>query len=323
MQPAGSPPAVLFSDTLSEMEQDRLRLACGVTQRDVTARDGTRIGYQVRGSGPCVVLANGLGGQYIAFRYVYDALDGYKTICWDYRGLYTSAAATNAGASTVAHQVDDLRAILDQEGVREFVLVGWSMGVQVGFEALRMMPDRIKGMLAINGTYGRAFRTVMGSRLVGRTIPMLLRLVKAQASLAGRATKLVAGKDALISAMKRVGLVSHTIDIEIFRAVAAGFQTIDWAIYSDLLTRLDEHDAEDVLTKITVPVTIVTGDRDLMTPPSTAEHMHRSIKGSRLVVIEGGTHYTPVEYPAVISDELGRLLDRVPGWERASVEASA
>jgi pimeloyl-ACP methyl ester carboxylesterase len=298
------------------MEQDRLRLACGVTQRDVVTRDGTRIGYQVSGSGPCVVLANGLGGQYIAFRHVYPVLEGYKTICWDYRGLYTSAAATNAGATTVQHQVEDLMAILDHEGVKDFVLVGWSMGVQVGFESIRMYPGRVRGMLAINGTYGRAFRTVMGSRLVGKTIPMLLRLVKAQASLAGRATKLVAGKDALISAMKRVGIVSQTIDIEIFRAVAAGFQTVDWAVYSDLLTRLDEHDAEEVLERITVPVTIVTGDRDLMTPPSTAEHMHRAIKGSRLVVIEGGTHYTPVEYPAVIADELGRLLDRIPGWQR-------
>jgi pimeloyl-ACP methyl ester carboxylesterase len=44
--------------------------------------------------------------------------------------------------------------------------------------------------------------------------------------------------------------------------------------------------------------------------------MHRAINGSRLVVIEGGTHYTPVEYPAIIVDEFARLLERIPGWER-------
>lgn len=293
-----------------------LRIA--VEQRHVTARDGTRIGYQVGGpeGAPCVVLANGLGGTYLAFRYLYDALGDYRTICWDYRGLYSSSPAADPLANTVAHQVDDLIDICQAEGMNEIVLAGWSMGVQVGFETIRRYPDRVKGMLAINGTYGRAFRTVMGSRLVGRTIPMLLRLVKAQAALAGFATKRLAGSDALISAMKRVGLVSQTIDIEIFRAVAAGFQTIDWRIYSDLLSRLDEHDAEEVLANITVPVTIVTGDRDLMTPPATAEHMHRLIPGSRMVVIEGGTHYTPVEYPDILVEELGRLLDRIPGWER-------
>jgi pimeloyl-ACP methyl ester carboxylesterase len=294
-----------------------------VEQRHVVARDGTRLGYQVSGRGPCIVLANGLGGTHIAFKHLYPHLSHYKTICWDYRGLYTSAAPADPRANTVAHQVDDLTVILAEEKVDRYVHVGWSMGVQVGFESLRMHPERILGMLAINGTYGHAFRTVMGSRLVGKTIPMLLKLVKAQAELAGLATKRLAGSDALISAMKRVGLVGQTIDVEIFRAVAAGFQQIDWRIYSDLLTRLDEHDAEEVLATISVPVTIVTGDRDLMTPPSTAEHLHRTIRGSRMVVIEGGTHYTPVEYPAVLVDELGKLLDRIPGWERGSVEAVA
>jgi len=288
----------------------------GIQQRHVTARDGTRIGYQVVGEGPAVVLANGLGGTYVAFRYLYEALGNYKTICWDYRGLYTSSPSRDPRANTIAHQVDDLVDILAQEGVDQFAMAGWSMGVQVSFEAIRRHPSRVQGMFAINGTYGRAFRTVLGSRLIGRTIPMLLRLVRAQAALAGRATKLVAGSDALISAMKRVGLVSSTIDLEIFRHVASGFQTIDWVIYSDLLTRLDEHDAEEVLAEISVPVTIVTGDKDLMTPPATAEHIHRLIPRSRLVVIKGGTHYTPVEYPAILVDELGRWLDRIPGWER-------
>jgi pimeloyl-ACP methyl ester carboxylesterase len=292
-----------------------------VDQRHVVVRDGTRIGYQARGEGPCVVLANGLGGTWVAFRHLYEALDGYKALSWDYRGLYTSSAPANPRANSVPDQVEDLIAILEQEHVGDFVIAGWSMGVQVALETIRRHRARVKGLLAINGTYGHTFRTVMGSRLIGRIIPMLLRLVKAQAGLAGRATRLATRSDALdalISAMKRIGLVSEAIDMDIFRIVAGGFVQIDWAIYSDLLARLDEHDASDVLPTITVPVAIITGDKDLMTPPATAEHIHRAVRGSRLVVIEGGTHYTPVEYPKILVDELGRLLDRIPGWERSA-----
>jgi 3-oxoadipate enol-lactonase len=289
-----------------------------IEQRHVVAPDGTRIGYQVAGAGPVVVLANGLGGTYITFKHLYAALAGYRVLCWDYRGLYSSAVPSDPRANTLVHHVGDLISILEAERVERVVLVGWSMGVQLAFEAIRMHRERIRGLLAINGTYGHAFRTVMGSRLIGQTIPMLLRLVRAQATLVGRATKRLAGSDALISAMKRVGLVSDTIDIEIFRQVAAGFQQVDWVIYSDLLARLDEHDAEAVLPTIDIPVSIVTGDRDLMTPPSTAAHIHRLIPDSRMVVIKGGTHYTPVEYPAILADELGRLLDRVPGWQRGN-----
>jgi pimeloyl-ACP methyl ester carboxylesterase len=290
----------------------------GIQQRHLVMRDGTRIGYQVRGTrGPCVVFANGLGGTYLAFKYLYEALgDDYRTVCWDYRGLYTSGPSPDPRANTVEHQVDDLAEILDKEGIDDFVIAGWSMGVQVGFETIRRYRARVRGMLAINGTYGHAFKTVMGSKLVGSTIPTLLRLIRMQAGLVGGITKRVAGSKLLIAAMVRAGLTSPTIDREVFGEVAAGFQTVDWTIYSHLLTRLNEHDAEAVLPTIDIPVSIVSADGDLMTPPATAERLHRAIPGSRLVIIEGGTHYTPVEYPAIVVDELLRLLERVHGWER-------
>ncbi len=289
----------------------------GVEQRHLAARDGTRIGYQVRGQGPAVVLANGLGGTFEAFRHLYDALPaaGYQVVCWDYRGLYTSDPPRDPEANTMAHHVDDLEDVLAALGIARAVHVGWSMGVQASFEYLKRDPARVAGLFLVNGTYGRPFRTVLSSRFVERVIPVLLRLVKAQAELVGRATKALAGSDALIAAMKRFGMVSDTIDMDVFRDLAAGFKTVDWRVYSDLLHRLGEHDAEDALALVKVPTAIVTGDRDIMTPPSTAEHIHRAIPGSRLVVIRGGTHYTPVEYPAILQDELRRLLARVPGWE--------
>jgi pimeloyl-ACP methyl ester carboxylesterase len=297
-------------------------LGLDLEQRHLTVTDGTRIGYQVSGQGPAVVLANGLGGTYVAFRHLISQLAGYRVLSWDYRGLYTSSAAADPTANTIAHQVSDLVELLDHERIDRALVVGWSMGVQVSFELFRRHADRIAGLYVINGTSGKAFHTVMSSRVVHRVIPILLRMIKAQSELVGRAARVVAGSEALIGTMKRFGLVSDRIDMDVFRHVAAGFKTIDWKIYSDLLARLDEHDAADMLATVRVPTTIVTGDKDLMTPPVTAERIHRAIAGSRLVMIEGGTHYTPVEFPAVLQDELGRLLDRVPGWERPSARAA-
>jgi len=288
----------------------------GLGQRHIVAADGTRIGYQVRGQGPCLVLANGLGGSYLAFRYLYEACGDYKTICWDYRGLFTSSAPADPRANTMGHHIEDLTAVLEAEQVGDFVIAGWSMGVQVALEAVRRHPGRVRGMFAVCGTYGRALRTIVGSPLVGRAIPTLLRLARAQAGLLGRASRRVAGSDGLVRAMRRVGLLSQTADPEEFRVLTAGFQQIDWTIYSDLLARLDEHDAEDVLATIDVPLTVIAGDRDPLAPLAAAEHIHRAVPHSRFVTIRGGTHYTPVEYPAILAEELGRLLDRVPGWER-------
>ncbi len=289
----------------------------GLEHRTLTARDGTRIAYQVRGSGPVVVLSNGLGGTYEAFRHVYAELgDDYRILCWDYRGLYRSATPIDRRRLDIDHHCEDLEQILDHEKVDRAVFVGWSMGVQLNFEFFRARRRRMDGIIAINGTCGRPFQTAMASRVVSYVIPVALRAIRAQAALVGRATRTVVAWDGLVGMLQRFGMVSRTLDVDAFRDVAEGFKTIDWKNYSDLIERLGDHDAEDVLPTIDIPTLIITGDRDILTPPFTAEKMHRAVTGSRLVVIAGGTHYTPVEFPAIIREEIRGFLDRVPGYAR-------
>ena len=267
----------------------------------IVARDGTRIGYQVRGERP-VRRARERARRHRTSRSATSTTRSatYKTICWDYRGLYTSAAPRPIRARTPSRTRSRICSRSStHEGVDDVVIAGWSMGVQVAFETIRALPERVRGLLAINGTYGRAFRTVMGSRARRPDHPDAAPAREG----AGRARRArdasgVAGSDALISAMKRVGLVSaddRPRDLPRGRRGLPDDRLGDLQRSADAPRRARRRGG--ARRRSTVPVTIVTGDRDLMTPPATAEHMHRAIRGSRLVVIEGGTHYTPVEYP--------------------------
>jgi pimeloyl-ACP methyl ester carboxylesterase len=286
----------------------------GVVHKSLASFDGTRIAYQVRGEGPAVVLANGLGGSYQAFRCVYDALgEGHKIVSWDYRGLYGSGCPRDLSTLALPFHCDDLERILDAERVDRALFIGWSMGVQVGFEFFRCRRERMAGIVAINGTAGLPFQTLLSSRAVRHVIPAAIAVARAQAALVGRATRAWVGWQGAVPIMQRLGLVSLTLDLETFRVVAEGFAGMDWKLYLDLLARLGEHDATDVLPEVDLPTLVITGDRDILTPPFTAERIHRAIPGSRLVVIPGGTHYTPVEYPALIKDE---LLDFLRQLER-------
>lgn len=287
----------------------------GIQHKRIAGFDGTELAYQVRGAGPVVVLANGLGGSFEAFRHIYAELgERFKILSWDYRGLFGSAAPRDLATLAVEYQCDDLELLMDAEGIQRAVFVGWSMGVQVLFEFFRRRRERMDGIVAINGTAGLPFRSALASRAVSTLIPLLLRAGRAQSDLVGRITRAVVGWEGAVPMMQRFGMVSRTLDMEAFREVAAGFASIDWAIYMDTLTRLGDHDASDVLADIDIPTLIITGDRDVLTPAFTAERIHRAVRGSRLVVIPGGTHYTPVEYPHVIREELGDFLARLPDY---------
>ncbi|HUS63745.1 MAG TPA: alpha/beta hydrolase [Kofleriaceae bacterium] len=287
----------------------------GIQHKRIASFDGTDLAYQVRGEGPGIVLANGLGGSFEAFRHIYAALgERYKILCWDYRGLFGSKAPRDPTALGVTHQCDDLEVLMDHEKIDRAVFIGWSMGVQVNFEFLRRRRARVDGIVAINGTAGLPFRSALASRTVHHVIPLILRAGRAQAKLVGRATRLVVGWEGVVPLMQRFGMVSRTLDIDAFRDVAAGFGSVDWRLYMDTMALLGQHDATDQLSAIDVPALVITGDRDLLTPAFTAERIHRAIRGSRLVVIPGGTHYTPIEYPHVIQEELTRFLSGIPAY---------
>lgn len=280
--------------------------------RKLRAADGTEIAYQIRGDGPAVVFANGLGGTYLAFRHLWDALGTEHTIVsWDYRGLYDSAVPADRETLAMWGHAADLVALLDHEGIDRAVVVGWSMGVQVAFETCRRAAERVSGIVAINGTAGRPWDTVLSSRASRHVLPLLIRAARQQSKIVGQATRVAIMTSWAVPLMQRVGLVSHNLDMETFRAIAAGFADMDWGIYMQLLELLGEHDATDVLAGLDIPVLVITGDRDIMTPPVCAEQIHRAVARSKVVVIRGGTHYTPLEFPEIVCSEVKAFMRNV------------
>jgi pimeloyl-ACP methyl ester carboxylesterase len=47
------------------------------------------------------------------------------------------------------------------------------------------------------------------------------------------------------------------------------------------------------------------------TPPARARRLHEGIRGSRLVVIPGAGHSSPIEEPEAVTGALARFLDEV------------
>ena len=63
-------------------------------------------------------------------------------------------------------------------------------------------------------------------------------------------------------------------------------------------------DSRGDLAGIAIPTLIVVGDGDQITPPDTAEELHKGIAGSRLVVVPRAGHLAVLEQPEAVQDAL-------------------
>ncbi len=292
----------------------------------VRAADGTELtAFECGGGpGPVFVLCNGLGGNIDAWRYLIDDFGPHhRIVSWDYRGLYKSGPAAPGTGYDVETQVQDLRAVLQHFGIQKAVLLGWSMGVQVSFEAWRQMPEIVQGMVLINGTYGSPLATAFSPMLkdspLAQMLPAIAKAMESVAHLAEpfqpMAQRVTKTKMAL-KIVKNLGLASQALDEKMFLTLASEVAGLHMPRYMATLNALAAHSALDVLPSITVPVMVVTGDHDMLTPLAQSREMVKAIAGAELLVIPSGTHYTPLEFPELIHLRVEKWLRERFGFTR-------
>ena len=277
----------------------------------LTTADGRKLVYQSVGSGPPIVLSNGLGGTFDAWRHLWTRLVGrYRVLSWYYRGLHGSSPPADPRRVHVRDHTDDLQLLLDHWGVGRAPFIGWSMGVQVNLELYRRDPRRMVALAALNGLPGQLFETVPGARLNRRPIPAMLRVSRHHGPVLDAVARRLTIWPGFIGAGQRVGFFARGMDEALFAAVLADYGRLDFGLYAETLRQLGLHDAWDMLPSITVPTKIIAGERDPMTPALAAARMARAIPGARLIVVPGATHFAAVERPEEIAAAVGGLLAR-------------
>lgn len=275
----------------------------------LTTPDGVRLRYfDTGGDLPVLVLANGLGGPVSAWNPYLDRWNGrFRLISWDYRGLYGSLLPTPKTDLTIASHASDVLQILNAAGVKKVNFVGWSMGVQVGLEFYTHNAERVESLTLLNGTFGRPLRGVPVP-FAEITLPPLVRGAQRLGGLGSRLLRGISESSLSFQTAKKLRLFAPGLDEQHFRQMASEFKEVDLTIYFDLLGRLSEHNAEAILKSIDVPTLVITGSRDILTPPAYARRIAQEIPRAELFVIPGATHYAAAEYPQLIAARLEKFM---------------
>jgi len=241
--------------------------------------DGVSLHYEVRGRGAPVLFLHGFPLSGEVWTPVVERLgDGYRAIVPDLRGFGGSEAGPRADMATLAEDLARLLDHLEEEG--PVTLVGLSMGGYVAFEFCRRYPERVHALVLVDT------RAQPDTEEAARG-----RLETAERVLA-EGSGVVA--DSMVERLFAPGTDQGVR--ERWRAIMA--ESAPEGVAAALRGMAERPDSVATLRSLRRPVMIVVGEDDAITPPAEAERMQEIAHGSRLHVIPGAGHMTPVEQPA-------------------------
>lgn len=253
-----------------------------------------RVAFEVHGEGDAVLLLHGLGGTSNTWTALMPAFARYRTVRLDLPGSGRSSRVE--GPLSIERFVEAAQRALATLGIRNVHVVAHSMGTIVAAHLAAAEPAVVRS-LALFG-------------------PLLAPPDPARATIRARGEKARAGGVAAMQEIADALVVAATsTETRAKRPVAAAFvrESImrqDAEGYARSCEALVAAQAADT-TRIACPTLLVTGDEDAVAPPQSVRMMSGKIAGSRVEVLRGCGHWTPIEKPEECSDLLRRFYLRV------------
>jgi pimeloyl-ACP methyl ester carboxylesterase len=244
----------------------------GIQSRSVTV-SGYRVHYIAEGpaNGPVVVLVHGLGSRAEDWRNLapYLVKAGFRVYMPDLPGYGRSAKPADFSYS-VHDEAEIVVGFMDALGLKQVDLGGWSMGGAIAQHVAFRHPERVRRLILFDAA-GIDELPKWDVRLFTPDSPAQL-----------------AQLDALLMPAPPVvpGFVARDI-VRLSKKNA-------WVIHRAIDSMLTWQDATDkLLPQLKMPVLIVWGDKDLITPLSQGETMHSLVPQSQLDIISGCGHLAP------------------------------
>jgi pimeloyl-ACP methyl ester carboxylesterase len=133
--------------------------AAVVKPQIATSADGTKIAYEVAGSGPALLLVHG-GGQtrrtWNQLGYVDRLAKKYTVITMDLRGVGDSDKPAKVEAYTLDHLLADFVAVADAAGAKRFTIYGFGHGGTLARYLAARSPERVASAVLVAMTMGPA-----------------------------------------------------------------------------------------------------------------------------------------------------------------------
>ncbi|MFN8474295.1 MAG: alpha/beta hydrolase [Anaerolineae bacterium] len=231
-------------------------------------------------SAPAIVGIGGWTGSWELWLDVFSILSqDWHTVAYDHRGAGATVAPVES--ITFDNMVDDVFSVMDAYRVKTCVLAAESAGARTALRAALRHPERITGLVIVDGSYSS---------------PPLL------------------GEDPFLDGLR--GAYAITVQYFVDACIPEpdsdhlkrwGRQILQRASQEAAIALYLVRDGSDIrndLPKITQPALLIHGENDIIVALASSEALLNSLPNAKLTVMHGTGHVPTVTRPREVASEI-------------------
>jgi pimeloyl-ACP methyl ester carboxylesterase len=253
--------------------------------------NGIEIYYEATGSGPHLVLIEGLGvATWLWEKQVGEFSKRFTTIVFDNRGVGKSDKPP--GPYTIDLMADDLAGLLDSLHISKTHVLGISMGGFIAQSFALRYPQRVDRLVLVSTSAGGPDH-----------VPMAPEVLAAMFASEGPPREVIRKKLGLAysQAFMQTDAVEHLIDLRLSDPQPPH-------AYMAQATAGAAFNLSDKVRQLQMPCLIMAATGDRLVPAANAHNLSKKIPNSRLKIYEGFGHQFFVEIPEVFNREVIAFL---------------
>jgi 3-oxoadipate enol-lactonase len=260
-----------------------------LTETDLTVR------YIDEGStnSPTIILIHGYPLNKLMWDKQIEILkENYRVIAYDIRGH----GNTDAGNDKFSIELfaNDLISLMDTLKIDKTILCGFSMGGYIALNAIENYPERFNALLLCDTTCAADKPEAKEKRM------------KAIENIKEKGLEQYA-EESLKKLFAPISFSKQIEEISIVREMI--MNTSKKSIYKTLHALAERKETCTRVNELKVPVLIMVGKEDELTPPDVALMMHEKIKGSIIHIIDHAGHLSNMENPEQFNNHLRKFFE--------------
>jgi len=213
--------------------------------------------------------------------------NNYYCITYDVRGL--GASKVGDGQYTMEQYSDDLFGIINELKLQSPILCGLSMGGYLAFRALEKNQTIFKGAILCDTK--------------AQSDSDEIKLIRANKIKMINEEGLSAFVESFVpTCFSENYQNNHTGEYDLVKSLSKTFNPI--GVKGALIAMLSRTDSSNSLKKIKIPVLLLAGEFDTMTPPEMMKQIGEKIKNSKFKIVPNSGHMSPIENPDFVNSEI-------------------